>query len=278
MQQYGLPGLTEVIKNLIIINALCFLGMMVLDSSMGIDLNNILGLHRFNSEAFKPYQLFTHLFMHGSFAHIAFNMFALWMFGSQLEMMWGGKRFLTYYLLTGLGAAFLYLLINYIEVLPDLNTLNAFLSQPSLDNLHLLVGNHKFSVHPSLNYEIWKEFDIFKENLALYESDTSNTLALNNLVSFIHHYKTYFLNLSVAVGASGAIYGILLAFGMLFPNQTIYLYFAIPIKAIYMVIIFAAIELMMAFQNNPGDNVAHVAHLGGMIFGYIIIKLWYQKK
>ena len=224
----GFSHLPEVIKNLLIINCLLFLATISLES-YGINLTSLLGLHQFQSPNFKPYQLITHFFMHGSFTHLFFNMFALWMFGKTLENVWGPKRFLIYYITTALGAALLHLLVSQYQIVDLSNNFPSFL-------------------------ELAKD--------GLYNTGNEKSLRLTQLVN------------TPTVGASGAVFGILLAFGMLFPNTLLYVYFAIPIKAKYFVLMYGFLELYLGFSNNPADNVAHFAHLGGMIFGFILLKYW----
>ena len=220
--------LPVVVKNLLIINGLLFLATVSL-SNLGIDLVKIFGLHQFQSNDFSPHQLITHIFMHGSFTHLFFNMFALWMFGKILENIWGEKRFLIYYMITGIGAAFIHLLISQYQIISISNQI------PELVSI-AIEGKYNPSIPLSKK--------------------------LTQLI------------ITPTVGASGAVFGLLLAFGMLFPNALLYLYFAIPIKAKYFVIGYGILELYAGISNNPADNVAHFAHLGGMIFGYILIKYW----
>ena len=220
--------LPVVVKNLLIINGLLFLATVSL-SKIGIDLVKIFGLHQFQSNDFRPHQLITHIFMHGSFTHLFFNMFALWMFGKILENIWGEKRFLIYYMITGIGAAFIHLLISQYQIISISNQI------PELVSI-AIEGKYNPSIPLSKK--------------------------LTQLI------------ITPTVGASGAVFGLLLAFGMLFPNALLYLYFAIPIKAKYFVIGYGILELYAGISNNPADNVAHFAHLGGMIFGYILIKYW----
>ena len=219
--------LPEIIKNLLIINGLLFFATITLDN-FGIDLNKLLALHQFQSPNFRPHQLITHFFMHGDFTHLFFNMFAIWMFGKTLENIWGAKRFLTFYIITALGAAAIHILVIQYQIFQ--------LAESS------------------------EMLDLAKKGL--YNTSNINSLRLTQLVS------------TPTVGASGALFGILLAFGMLFPNTLLYIYFAIPIKVKYFVIIYGALELYAGISNNPADNVAHFAHLGGMLFGYLLLKYW----
>lgn len=240
-QQYrpsGFSILPPVVKNLLIINGLFFLGTITLTQ---FDLVEMLGLHPFESRLFKPYQLVTHFFMHGGFMHIFSNMLALWMFGNALENYWGGKRFLVYYLLTGLGAAALHL------------------------------GIIEFQIHTLLS-------EISPENALIVLRDGADVLKGFQNYSDPQMAKLNILLNTSTVGASGAVFGVLLAFGMMFPNTIIYVYFALPIKAKYFVMLYGAFELYSGIQNNPGDNVAHFAHIGGMIFGYILMRYWNRNR
>ncbi len=235
----GFNILPPVVKNLLIINGLFFLATMAL-SRYGIDLVKLLGLFIPQSEFFRPHQLVSYIFMHGSVEHIFFNMFALWMFGNAIENFWGGKRFLIYYMVTGLGAGFIHLGVMEWQLFSVLREL-------SIDQIEMVRAQGASVLQAGQNY-----------------SDAS--LAQLNLL----------LN-TPTVGASGAVFGLLLAFGMMFPNAQIYLYFLFPIKAKYFVIGYGLIELFSGVSNRAGDNVAHFAHLGGMIFGYILIKYWQKK-
>lgn len=211
-----------VVKNLLIINTLVFVAQLIFGKSNPNAIENLFALHDVHSVFFKPHQLITHMFMHGSFEHLLFNMFALWMFGSLLENHWGAKRFFQFYMLCGLGAALLHLGVLYLEMKP---IMEMFKQLPAEEQLNL--------IHSPM----------FKVNVA-------------------------------TLGASGAIFGCLAAFGYLFPNSMIYLYFMIPMKAKWFVILYAGLELWMGFRNSAGDSVAHFAHLGGAITGFLIVLYW----
>ena len=229
-----------VVKNLIIINVLMWLATIVLNMR-GIDLTNILALHYIESPDFRPYQLVSHMFMHDSHGpwHLIFNMFALWMFGRVLESVWGPKRFFIFYFVTGLGAAAFYSLVNFIEF-------QYFSSKMSPEMVQTVMSQGAEILNQGKNY-------------------TGLAGKLNLLLNV------------PTVGASGAVFGILLGFGMLFPNTELMLLFPpIPIKAKYFVMGYGAIELFSGIANT-GDNVAHFAHLGGMLFGFILIKYWNKK-
>tara|TARA_S200000501_G_C20834272_1_gene748683 strand:- start:894 stop:1631 length:738 start_codon:yes stop_codon:yes gene_type:complete len=228
--------LPEIVKNILIINGLLFLATISL-KNYGINLTKILALHQFQSSDFMPHQIITHFFMHANFTHLLVNMFAVWMFGTVLENVWGGKRFLTYYMITGIGAAIVHLVVCQYEIL-------SLKAQINPNDINTLLENGKRILENNQNY--------------------SNQLLgkLNLLIN------------TPTVGASGAAFGILLAFGILFPNTLLYIYFAIPVKAKYFVIIYGIIELYLGLSNNPADNVAHFAHLGGMLFGFLLLKHW----
>jgi membrane associated rhomboid family serine protease len=226
----------EVIKNLIIINVLMFFASLVFHPMM----QNYLAMYPVSSEAFQPYQIVTHMFMHGGGFHIFFNMYALFMFGRDVELAVGAKKFLMFYILTGLGAVALHQLVGYLELQYALQHLTE-------DQKTLL---YKDGLNAFMNGQNFQDKTLAYANSALNQP---------------------------AVGASGAVYGVLVSFGMLYPNRVLLLLFPpIPIKAKYFVIIMGALELYMGFTMN-GDNVAHFAHLGGAIFGFFIIQYWRMK-
>jgi membrane associated rhomboid family serine protease len=262
--------LPEVVKNLLIINGIFFLASYVLQGR-GIDLNDMLGLHYFESEKFRWWQFFTYMFMHGNFGHIFFNMFALWMFGAALENVWGARRFLNYYFITGLGAALVQQLIVYYEMQPAIAYMNNYIANPDYETLKSFSSSVAFTKFSSMEMsEHFNEF-IGKFNV-LVNSDYAKAMQLS--VEYMKQFRADALNAPVVVGASGAVFGLLLAYGMLFPNALLYVYFAIPIKAKYFVMIYGGIELFSGILNVPGDNVAHFAHLGGLLFGFITIMVW----
>jgi len=265
-----------VVKNLLIINALFFFANVFLGPRFnGENLNGLLGLHYIGAENFKPVQFLTYMFLHADFGHIFFNMFALWMFGKTLESVWGPKRFIIYYFVTGIGAALIQMGAIWYEVTPIIGSVNDFLSNPSLINFKDFLESQNFKV---VSYDIQNSFNSF---IGEYNSllQTNPNLALNEAILFMEQYKVDFLNAHNMVGASGAVFGILLAFGMLFPNTQLFIIpFPFPIKAKWLVIGYGACELYSAWNTQPGDNVAHLAHLGGMIFGFFLIKLWKKNR
>ncbi len=242
MQQFrpgGFNVLPVVVKNLLIINGLFFLATLALHS-YGIDLIKSLALYYPASRQFGIWQLVTYMFLHGGFTHILFNMFALWMFGNVLENVWGPKRFLNYYLITGIGAGLTHLLVVYIRLVTS-----------------------GYELTPD-QWEI-----IYREGFNVLQSGRNYANPAMGHFNLLINTPT--------IGASGAVFGILLAFGMMFPNSLIYIYFAIPMKAKYFVILYGVIELVSGISGRSGDNVAHFAHLGGMIFGYFVILYWKKK-
>ena len=259
--------LPPVVKNLLIINGLFFLGTMSLGDAFGIDLVNLLGLHFPGSTDYRWFQWLTYMFMHGNFGHIFFNMFAIWMFGSALENYWGGKKFIIFYLLTGFGAAFTHYAVTYYEYYPFISLVDMVSSDPSYENIMAFKDSPYFYLTSQLNME-------FSSFMAQYTSiaESSPSEARRLASEFFVHYKESILSLPVIVGASGALFGILLAYGMTFPNTEILIYFLFPIKAKYFVILYGVIELISGFTSN--SNVAHFAHLGGMLFGFILLMIW----
>ena len=228
-----------VTKNLLAINVIMFLALLVAGKN-GIDLNNILGLHFFMSSEFHPYQFVTYMFMHGDFSHLFFNMFALFMFGRTLEYVWGPKRFLIFYIVAGLGAAFVQEIIGAVRYFSLVGNVDSSL-------VSLVFEEGAAALHEGKNFVIPQ-------------------LAKLNLI----------LN-SQTIGASGAVYAILLGFGMLFPNERMYIFpLPFPIKAKFFVMGYALIELYLGVFGTS-DGVAHFAHLGGMLFGLVLILLWRKK-
>lgn len=253
------------VKNLLIINVLAFVATITFENSFGFSLIENFGLYNWQSDHFKPFQLLTHMFLHGSFTHIFFNMFALWMFGSVLENHWGPKRFLTYYFLTGLGAAALHLFTGSILLSGLANATDFYLSNPNYASFASYL--EEFVPNASAN-------ETLNRFLAAWSSDPNNPGYIQESILFVNKFFEARSNIPT-VGASGAVFGLLLGFGMLFPNTVLMLIFPpIPIKAKYFVIIYGAIELYLGLKNNVNDNVAHFAHLGGMIFGFLLIRYW----
>jgi len=271
----GFRVLPTVVKNLLIINILVFLLQIATEATMGISLPDILGLHYFGAQKFAPWQFVTYMFLHGDFGHLFFNMFALWMFGYMLENVWGPKRFLIYYFLTGIGAAVVHYFVIFLDINPVITSINSIISDPSADALLDFVQGHTFEVS-KYSGGIYNEFQKFASDINTLNINPENRVALQDALNFLVDYREYYLNLPNVIGASGAVFGILLAFGMMFPNTHIYIYFLFPLKAKYFVILYGAIELIYGFTGS-GSNIAHFAHLGGMIFGFLILTYWKRK-
>ncbi|MBO7259765.1 MAG: rhomboid family intramembrane serine protease [Paludibacteraceae bacterium] len=252
-----LGGIPVIVKNLLLINLFVWLADLLLPQIVSsvlpqFDLSDYLGLHYWASERFNALQLISYMFMHGSFSHMFFNMFAVYMFGSALEHQWGGVRFLFYYLLTGVGAGVVQEIMWTMEYQSLLSALDEAIS---LDSGSVLLP---------------------------YEAELSKMLKFPDLrylgASELSHMKELILNAPVTVGASGSVFGLLLAFGWLYPQAELMLLFLpIPIKARLFVALYAVAELFLGVANFSGDNVAHFAHLGGMIFGYFLILYWRRR-
>jgi len=255
-----------VTKNLIIINAIMLLATWLLRNK-GIGLVEHFALFYPKSEYFRPWQYITYMFMHADITHLFFNMFALWMFGRVLENVWGPRRYLIFYFVTGLGAAALHTFVNYVEIAPMMKAITAFSNTPSANVFSAFVNKYPDLIKDA--YDIAQVRDFATEWLDHANSTQFEQSALN----IMNNALAARLNIPT-LGASGAVYGVLLGFGMLFPNtQLMLLIPPIPIKAKYMVIAYGVLELVMAFTM-PGSHIAHFAHLGGMLFGYILIKYW----
>ncbi len=230
-----LSNLTPVVKNLLIINVVCFIG-----SAIFMQAPRFFGVYYPDSPFFHVWQVITYMFMHGGFGHIFFNMFALVMFGPIIEQVLGSKRFINFYLICGLGALVLQYGVQAAEVYQIMGT--------------------PFAKSHLMPYEFENYRGFIPQHPDQYNIDDRSTI--------FGIYST------PMVGASGAIYGLLLAFGYLFPNMSLYLLFLpIPIKAKYFIPILIIIEIYLGFSNS-GGSIAHLAHVGGALFAYILLKIW----
>ena len=240
--EYGRMNTPPVVLNLIIINVIFWVAASFVLPKFGVDLNDLLGLHYWSSSAFKPWQFLTYMFLHDttSFSHIFFNMFGLWMFGVVLERVWGGKKFLLFYLFTGVGAG----------VIQELTWMIDFAKYGEM--FRMAMENNDGSYLSSI-------------------ITNASQMTLSDMVRL----KDEFFSMPVTVGASGALFGILLAFGWLFPEQKMFIiFFPVPIPARIFVALYAVIELLLGVSGFSVDNVAHFAHLGGMIFAAILLLIW----
>jgi len=223
--------LPPVIKNLLIINGILFLIKFTgISSEIGFDIEEQFSLFHWRSSHFKPWQIVTHMFMHANFMHLLYNMFALWMFGNTIENLWGSKRFLNFYLITGIGASILYLFTKEIQLQMIIDTISPEMLEQAC-------------------------------NLPFRQNFVDPTLAqFGNIIN------------TPMVGASGAVYAILMAYGLMFPNSIIHIYFVLPVKMKYFIM---AMVLFSIYGETVGnDNIAHLAHLSGMLIAYILIKYW----
>jgi membrane associated rhomboid family serine protease len=242
-----------------------FIARQTIQTATSTPMDDLLSLHTWQSPLFKPWQFVTHLFMHGSVAHIFSNMFALWMFGSILENLWGPKKFLTFYLVCGLGAALMHMTVLYIETHSLLENYTALQQHFNFSAFeHFFSKEHIADYFQNYNYT-----EIFNQ----YKNNPNNPFAAQQASLLSQNFVNARIN-EPTLGASGAVFGCLAAFGYLFPNTYIYIYFFLPLKAKWFVIIYAGFELVMALQNSAGDNVAHFAHLGGAIFGIALVYFW----
>jgi membrane associated rhomboid family serine protease len=266
----GFSFLTPVIKNLLIINGLFFVAQIVIQRAYpGLEIADYLGLRFPGAHDFRIYQVVTYMFMHGDFWHLFFNMFALWMFGKPIEERFGSKRFLIYYFATGIGAAAFHYGVVWLWDMPHMfHYIDAFLKNPDVYTLQdVLASNPEGLYH----------FENVKSVLSGLQSQYSSPDAwVQQSVYVVQQYRAEMINGYNVIGASGAVFGILLAFGMMFPNSLIYIYFAIPIKAKWFVLIYGLLELWQGIAQN-GSNIAHLAHVGGMLFGFLLIKLWNRR-
>ncbi len=242
----SLNNLPNVTKNLLIINVLFFIVTFVF-KMQGTDLISILGAHYITSPLFQPYQVATHFFMHSqeSIFHLVFNMFGLVMFGSILEKVWGPKKFLFFYMSCAIGAFIFYNFVGAYELWNSKNQL----------------------IH--LGYSM--------EELIAFLSEPNNLLVRNQ--TDIPILQLFYEKNIPMVGASGAIFGIMAGFAFLFPNTELQiLFFPMPIKAKYLIGVYFLIELYSSFQQIQGDNVAHLAHVGGAVIGFIFVFIWNRNR
>jgi len=255
------------VKALLIVIVVVYLIAMFTKTG-GASLNDYLALYKLDSDHFAPYQFFTYMFSHSlrGIGHILFNMIGLIVFGGFLEKFWGSNKFLIFYLGTGIGAAFIYSGINYIDNASFDSKVQEYRIDPDPDRFNIIIIKNAKFAHAQL-YDFINDYSANPKSQLLIEKS-----------------KDYLDELSVLrqrgsmVGASGAIYGLLMACAMLFPNLTIMLLLPpIPIKMKYLALILGGVAIYSSFERNPGDNVAHLAHLGGMIFAYIMIMFWRKK-
>jgi membrane associated rhomboid family serine protease len=253
--------LPVVIKNLLIINVLFFLAQNTFGSSGMFDISALFALHHVKSPLFQPWQLVTYLFLHGDLMHIIYNMFALWMFGATLENLWGPKRFLTFYFLCGIGAGLIQLASLWYQYHDVVNTYFTIRNHPTPEAIVAF-----FNEYGSSSPACTTTAQNYLAELPAANNADGVLQCISNQTNRIISNPT--------MGASGAVFGILAAFVYLFPNTSVYLYFLFPIKVKWIGLFYFGSEVVSAFQNNPLDNVAHWAHLGGGLVGFLLVLTW----
>jgi membrane associated rhomboid family serine protease len=260
--------LPAVVKNLLIINGLFFLAQNTITGpTVSFSFDDVFALHAWQSSLFKPWQLITHMFLHGDFGHILGNMFALWMFGSVLENLWGSKRFLTFYMICGLGAAFIHLLSLSYELMPMIKDYAAVYQAHGEGGIGEADALIRFIVRNKL------QFDGSVDTISYLNQNPQDLRFLNNIYEQITSYYNHNIN-TATIGASGAVFGVLAAFVYLFPNTYLYIYFLIPVKAKWIGFLYFGYELFFALRNSAGDHVARWAHVGGALVGLLIVITW----
>lgn len=256
-------SITPYVQRLLILNIGLFILAAIL--SQTIDLNDQLALHSIYSENFKPYQFVTYMFMHAGFMHLFGNMLGLYFFGPLLEYFLGFKKFLILYFVCGIGAGFLYWGLNAYEVQGVREDAIEYINNPNPDAYNVFIHEH-FKIGYDIS-EVVKSMDD-------YTADPGNIKNIQDSRDIVRSIAARQSNFSL-VGASGSIFGILMAFALLFPNTELMLLFPpIPIKAKYLVGAYALFEIYSLYANRPDDNVAHFAHITGMIFAFILIRYW----
>lgn len=256
--------LTPTVKVILIINFALF----GLEAFLRLPLGDIFGMRVIFSDDFAIYQPFTYMWMHGGFNHIIGNMLAVFFFGPMLETAWGSKRFLQFYLICGIGAGVLFGAVDFIEKYPLKQDAEAYTQNPNPDDFYTFILDHDVR-----SYGAYDWFESMYNLHEQYADNPENQALANATVSSVNRVYEEVIGINM-VGASGAVFGILLAFAMLFPNTQIYIYFLFPVKAKYLVLFYGLYELYSEFQRTPGDNVAHLAHLGGMLVAFILLKIW----
>lgn len=256
-------SIPPVVKNIILINVVLFLATVISPNLQNFMYRHF-ALFSLRSPLFEPHQVVTHMFMHANFAHIFFNMFGVFMFGRVLEQVWGSKKMLIFYSVTGLGAAAIHLTVNYFQMSRLLDLATTFFNSPDYATFSTIVDKYNIGAVSKTATNFLQEW--------FYQPDDA---------SFIPRAKEIVRDIVISnqqiptVGASGAVFGLLIAFAMIFPDVELMLIFLpIPIKAKYFVPFYALLELFFGVASFKGDNIAHFAHLGGALFGFLLVKWW----
>ena len=255
---------TPMVKYILIINVV----ILIVQSLLSLPFSDWFGLRVIFAEEFKPFQFVTYMWVHGGMWHLFGNMFAVFIFGPLLEQFWGSKRFLTFYLICGIGAGVLFGAADFFEKYDLKQDTEAYLENPNPEDFKLFIFDHR------VPHRAIQELADFSDR---YYENPDNTQLVAQSESYVQQIYDLFSNIPM-VGASGAVFGILMAFGMLFPNTQLMLLFPpIPVKAKYVVLFYGLYEVYAEFSRTPGDNIAHLAHLGGMLIAFIMIKYWQKK-
>ena len=260
-------NLTPIVKNLLVLNIAVFFFTGPLADAIGIAPYEYLALREIGSEYFFPLQYFSYMFMHGGFQHLLFNMIALFFFGPLLEQFLGQKRFLILYIVSGLGAGIIHSGISYYEYSQEKASLQTYMTNPTPEGFEMHIKDH-YGKYMYLNlYDFIESYSSNPEVTEYKKQSISVLKSLNDP------------DKGRMVGASGAIMGLLLAFALMFPNTELYLLFIpFPVKAKYMVGFYILMDIFGAIQNDPGDTVAHYAHLGGAFVGFVIVEFWKRQR
>ncbi len=254
--------LTPIVRNLLLINLAIFL----LDGVTHESLNSLMGLRNIGANNYAPWQYITYMFLHADFMHLFSNMLLLFFIGPWLEQVLGSRRFLVFYMICGVGAGIINNGVNYLEDTMQKQAIEVYKQDPNPDAFVNYLNDYETQVY----YEQPEQFNNFTENFNARES-----------VRFIESFYYQRLNarMSVTVGASGAIFGILIAFALIFPNlELMLLFFPVPIKAKYLVAFMVLFELYSGINYSAVSNVAHYAHLSGALLGFLMIYIWGIKR
>ncbi|MCU0471242.1 MAG: rhomboid family intramembrane serine protease [Arcicella sp.] len=252
------PSITPIVRAIMAINIIVFI-VQSINPQYDRMIVDLFGLHYFTSEKFNPIQLITYMFVHSGIGHIFGNMLGLFFLGPILEMFWGEKRFLTFYLITGIGAGLIYMGLKYYDFSTLQAASEAYLKNPDFKQFESLLKQFYSEGIPSNAYSLL---------------DNPGNISLKESVLVVEESMRAVLNTPM-IGASGAVFGVMTGFALLFPNTELMLFpIPIPIKAKYFVTFYGLYEIYAGIQKMPGDNVAHFAHIGGMIFALILIKIW----
>lgn len=261
-------SVTPTVRNLLFIN----IGIFLVEQLSGLNLAKFLGYHYIHANDFAVYQCFTYMFVHSDLGHLFSNMFALFIFGPMMEQVLGDRRFLILYIVTGLGGGALYALVDFFEMYRMEAATQAFIADPQpqafLNYINDFLGGRDL---------LLMDQKLFKFANESFPEHPDSPAYINEAVGYVKEAYSFYANIPM-VGASGAVFGILFGFAYLFPNAKLMLIIPpIPMKAKVLVGLYSAYEIYMLWNASPTDNVAHLAHIGGMLFAFILFKKWGMK-